>query len=486
MYELALPPRPRKTPAYQWLYESLRAEILAGRLSAGTRLPSSRDLARQYGLSRGTIVNAFEQLANEGYVEGTIGAGTFVRCTLPDDMFSVDANAGRAMPAHPPRRFSAYGKRVQAFPSFDPPRIRAFRTDMPALDLFPTTLWAQVAARRLRRVSAKLLLGCDAIGYRPLREAIAAYLNTSRGVRCTADQVIVVTGVQHALDLVARLFLDEGDRACVEDPGYPGAAITFESFGAKVCALPLDDEGIVLRRRQLERARLVYVTPAHQFPVGTAMSLERRLELLDWARTSGALLFEDDYDSEFRFSGRPIPALQGLDQHGVVLFSGSFSKVLFPSLRLGYLVVPQDLVDKFAAAMSITTRHPPVLDQAVLSDFIDEGHFARHLRRMRQIYGERLAVLMEEGRRHLDGLLEISDVEAGMQTAAWLREGITADAATAAAAKREVDVTPLNRFTRGRMQREGLQLGFAAFDAREIRRGVRELAAALAKVAATS
>jgi GntR family transcriptional regulator / MocR family aminotransferase len=484
--QLALPPRKPGLPAYQWLYEALRRQILEGRLRPGARLPGTRDLASQYGLSRGTIVNAFEQLATEGYIEGSVGSGTFVSATLPDELLEAgrQSRTSRASRAHPKRVLSEYARRIRPLRMTETPRLRAFRTDVPALDLFPTTLWAQVAARRQRRLSVKLLLGCEPMGYRPLREAIADYLTTSRGVRCSADQIAIVSGVQEALDRVARLFLDVGDRACTEDPGYPGAAAVFESVGANVVALPIDDEGMEVREREMRNARIVYVTPAHQFPVGTAMTLGRRLTLLEWAQKSGALIFEDDYDSEFRYSGRPLPALQGLDPHGVVLFTGGFSKVLFPSLRLAYLVVPEDLVPLLNASMSTTIRHPPVPEQAVLCDFITEGHFGRHLRRMRQIYGGRLTVLLEEGRRHLSGLLDISDVEAGLQTPGWLREGIDDVAAAKAAAARDVDVTPISQYSR-RKTRPGLQLAFAAVDEAEIRRGVKELAIALSRRASS-
>jgi GntR family transcriptional regulator/MocR family aminotransferase len=245
----------------------------------------------------------------------------------------------------------------------------------------------------------------------------------------------------------------------------------------------LDNEGMELRAAGLKGARLVYVTPGHQFPLGIGMSLPRRLQLLEWARKSGALIFEDDYDSEYRYSGRPVPALQGLDRNGSVLFAGSFSKVLFPSLRLGYLVIPPDLVDYFAATKSVTSRHAQLIDQAVLCDFITEGHFGRHLRRMRGLYAERLSVLLQSARDRLAGLLDISDVEAGLQTVGWLRGGITGESAARAAAARHVDVVPLSRYTRGRAAQcatqEGLQLGFAAVDSREIERGVKELALAL-------
>jgi GntR family transcriptional regulator/MocR family aminotransferase len=308
---------------------------------------------------------------------------------------------------------------------------------------------------------------------------VADYLTTSRGVKCTAEQVAIVSGVQEALDLTARLLLNPGDRVSMENPGYTGAAMVFEAVGAKVCSVRLDDDAVGLPYRTLHASRLVYVTPAHQFPLGTTMGLRRRLELLEWARRSGALVFEDDYDSEYRYSGRPVPALQGLDDSGRVLFAGSFSKVLFPSLRLGYLVIPAELVPCFAAAKSLASRHAQLPDQAALCNFIDEGHFGRHLRRMRQAYAERLGALLDGARQKLAGLLDISSVEAGLQTAGWLRRGIDGESAATAAAERDVEVVPLSRYGRGSVAPEGLQLGFAAVDPTEIRRGVRELAAAL-------
>jgi GntR family transcriptional regulator/MocR family aminotransferase len=480
-FELALPPKDSAAPAYRWLYTSLRAAILEGRLHPASRLPATRDLARQYHLSRGTIVNAVEQLKSEGYVQARMGSGTYVSNTLPDELLQV---RGRAKPPLPlertkPRIISAYAKRVHLFPTFAPRPSRAFRPNLPALDLFPATVWAQVAARRLRKVSTNFLLGCDALGYLPLRQAVADYLNSSRGVNCAPDQVAIVSGAQEALDLVARLFVNPGDRVCVENPGYIGATIVFESLGAKISYVPLDEEGIKLGESTLRNARLVYVTPGHQFPLGITMSLSRRLQLLESARKSRTLILEDDYDSEFRYSGRPVPALQGLDRHGQVLFMGSFSKVLFPSLRLGYLVLPSDLLDRFSATLSITRRHAPLMEQAILSDFITAGHFGRHLRRMREIYAERLSVLLHSAKHNLAGLLEISGVEAGLQTVGWLKRGINAESAAAAATKRNVEVIPLSVYSQGNIASTGLQLGFAAVDAKEIRRGLQDLAIAL-------
>jgi len=480
-FGLTLPPRHSETAAYRWLYASLRAEILEGRLRSGAKLPATRDLARQYGLSRGTIVSAFELLKSEGYLEGTVGSGTYVSKILPDSFLQVKRTPDSKQSVRRKKKSSVsdYGRRVNLFSAFENRPGRAFRANLPALDLFPTTLWAQITARRLRRASMQLLLGCDAMGYGPLRDAVANYLSTSRGVKCSPEQIAIVSGVQEAIDLTARILVNPGDRVYMENPGYIGARMVFEAMGAKVVAARMDDEGMKVPGLSLRGSRLVYVTPSHQFPLGIAMSLSRRLELLEWARKSGAFIFEDDYDSEYRYSGPPIPALQGFDRHGLVIFAGSFSKVLFPSLRLGYLVIPPDLMTLYAAAISLTTRHAPLTEQAVLCDFITEGHFGRHLRRMREVYAERLSVLLDAAREKLAGLMEVSEIEAGLQTVGWLREGIDGESATRAAAARNVDVFPLSRYTQGKVAREGLQLGFAAVDAPEIRRGVQELAAAL-------
>lgn len=480
--EILLGERAEGESAYRWLYGALRREILEGRLRPGTRLPATRDLAREHGLSRGTIVTAFEELKSEGYIEGSTGSGTYVSKVLPEELLEVRRKGARKDSLQrPERKFSGYGSSIRMFPGLSGRAPRAFRSNLPAVDEFPVTLWAQIANRKLRRAPAAMLMGGEAAGYKPLREAIAAYVSRSRGVVCTAAQVVVLSGVQEALDLAVRLFLDHGDRVLMEDPGYVGAARIFEAMGAKMVSLGIDEQGAKLPDAG-ETARLVYVTPAHQAPLGVTMSLARRLELLEWAKRTGALIFEDDYDGEYRYSGRPVPALQGLDRSGVVLFAGSFSKVLFPSLRLGYLIVPEDLVERFAAAKSILNRHTPLLEQTVLCEFIDAGHFGRHLRRMREMYSERLGVLLEEGKKRLGGALEISEIEAGLQTMGWLAKGFEGRAVKSAAAARGVEVIPLAEFyrsTQEKLERDGLQIGFAAIGTREIRRGVEELARVL-------
>jgi GntR family transcriptional regulator / MocR family aminotransferase len=479
-FGLVLAPRDPSTRACQWLYAGLRGAILRGQLRPSARLPSTRELAAQYGVARGTVVAAFAQLESEGYINSTVGSGTYVNAILPDDLLQVAPPTG-ARAARPPRRtLSDYAARVTTFPALEHRPSRAFRANLPALDQFPVDVWAQLASRRLRGASTQLFLSSEILGYRPLREALVDYLATSRGVTCHADQVMIVAGVQEALDLVVRLVLNPGDAVCMEDPGYRGARQVFQAAGARITAVPVDDAGMTLRPQLLRRAKLIYLTPAHQYPLGMAMTLPRRLALLEAVRATSTLIFEDDYDSEYRYSGRPIPALHGLDSRGQVVFAGSFSKVLFPSMRLGYLVVPADLVERFAAARSIVCRHLPVLEQAIVCDFITGGHFGRHLRRMRELYAERLSVLVECARQQLAGALELSPIEAGLQTVGWLAPGISAAAVAEAARARNVEVFPLPRSSRGAMPRDGLQLGFAAVNPREIRRGVTELAHVLA------
>jgi GntR family transcriptional regulator / MocR family aminotransferase len=484
--ELVLGPRADGQSTQGWVYEGIRAAILDGRLRAGARLPATRDLAHQHGLARGTVVAAFTQLQAEGYVRSTVGSGTVVGAVPPDALLGVERWRHRRRPRPTPSRpvhLSRFARRVKPFPVLEPRRTHAFRTDLPALELFPATLWAQVTGRVMRRASTRLLLRCEPLGHRPLREAVAAHLRAARGARCEAEQVAIVSGVQEALDLAARLLVDPGDRVCLEDPGYGGAARAFGAVGARLVPVPVDSEGLVVDLARLRGARLVYSTPAHQYPLGVTMSIARRLALLRWARASGAVLFEDDYDGEFRYQGRPIPSLQGLESDAPVLLAGSFGKVLFPALRLGYLVLPGELVERLAALRSATVRHPPVPEQAVLTAFIEEGHLGRHVRRMREVYAERRAALVEAAERLLSERLLLSPVEAGLQTSGLLGSGFRAEAVVRAAAEKGVEVSALGREWQGRFRREGLQLGFAAVPPEEIRRGVDVLARVLDRTA---
>jgi GntR family transcriptional regulator / MocR family aminotransferase len=470
--ELALRERGPQVPLTDWLYGELRQAILNGQLRPGTRLPATRDFARQYEVSRGTTVSAFERLQSEGYLICRVGAGTWVNEQLPAHLLSTKKRQVRL------RNLPASVQRL----AFSRP-ARPFRSYEPAIAEFPTDIWARVAGRRLRRASPSLLAGDEPRGSGLLREAIAAYLGSSRGVKCSADQIVIVSGAQQGLDLLARLLVKPGEPVWIEDPGYFGATAAFRNAGARLIPVPTDAEGLVVSAgiRLCNRARAAYVTPAHQFPLGMTMSIERRLALLAWARKASAFLIEDDYDSEYRFDGSPVPALQGLDDGGSVILVGSFSKVLFPSLRVGYLVLPAALVDPLLTLRFAVDLHPSGLDQAILSDFIMEGHFARHIRRMRDLYAARLAALQEAAQKHLAGLLDISPIRAGLSTAGFLQNGMSARQAEAAAAAQGIELMALDRFSLTNTVAPGLRLGFAPFDQRAIVRGIAALAAILGK-----
>ncbi len=478
-FELALNRRQPHQTLTNWLYRELCSAILDGRLSAGIRLPGSRDFAVQYGISRGTVVNVFERLQAEGYVSGRVGRGTRVsegiRVAVPSSTIPL------CQPAYIRRATSAY-ERPKPFVdwvAFE--GRRPFQMSDPAVLDFPSRIWGGIAARHARRFQSWLRAEDDGTGYRPLRKAIAQYLGLSRGVKCDAEQVVIVSGVQQALDLLLRLLVKKGDPVWMEDPGYFGALIALKNAGAKIIPVPVDDHGLCVSvgMKLCPKATGVFLTPGHQYPLGMTMSLERRIEVLQWASKAGAFIIEDDYDSEFRFAEQPVGALQGLDRNSNVTFVGTFNKVLFSSLRLGYIVLPPPLVDVFLSHRRQTDFHTLSLDQAVLCDFIAEGHFSRHLRRMRDLYASRLAFMIDAGREHLKGLLRISGVQAGLYTAAFLENGMTSREAEAAAAARGVETRALDRFTLRRKDPKGILLGFAAHDEKAIRQGLVRLAAAL-------
>jgi GntR family transcriptional regulator/MocR family aminotransferase len=476
-FEFPLDDRPEHQTLTSWLYAQLRLAIIEGRLRPGMRLPASRDFAQQYGLSRGTVVSVFERLQAEGYVSSHVGSGTRVN---PMEATGPVRAANSEPPAYIRRAIQEY---VQPKPWRGltvMPGIRPFCMGSTASNEFPAELWGRIAGRRARRFESWLRSDHDGRGYRPLREAIAGYLSSSRGVRCNADQVIVVSGVQQALDLLARLLLKPGDPVWMEDPGYFGATIAFNNTGAQMIPVPVDKQGLAVSAglKMCRRAKGVYITPAHQFPLGMTMSLERRLALLNWASRMGAFILEDDYDSEYRFEGPPVPAMQSLDQNSNVIFIGSFNKLLFPSLRIGYVVLPPSLVDLFLAFRYRTDLHNLSADQAVLCDFIADGHLGSHLRRMRSLYASRLSALIEGSKRYLNGLLEISGVRAGLYTAAFLKNGMTSRQAEKAAATRGVEVIATDRYTLNCPDPKAVLLGFAAFDENTIRAGLIKVAAA--------
>ncbi len=468
-------------PMYRQLYDYFRESILDGRLRPGQRLPATRQLAKELGVSRNTVMLAFDDLLSEGYLEGRAGSGTFITGTLPENMtHAQQPEAARQKKLHSSRQFSQRGEMMVSTSICDmncAADIRPFQHGVPALPEFPYEIWARIAARQLRSTSLISLGYNEPAGYRPLREAIAGYLRTSRAVRCEADQIIMVNGVQQAMDLIARLLLDPGDIAWVEDPGYVGTNRALANAGAQLVPVPIDEEGldVAYGRKKANDARLVYVTPSHQYPLGVTMSVCRRLELLSWADEADAWIVEDDYDSEYRYCGRPLSSLQGLDVGDRVIYLGTFSKVLFPSLRLGYIVVPEHLVDGFQTARTVVDRHAPVFEQMVLANFIEEGHFARHIRRMRMLYEERQNFLKDAIAAELGGLMRASAADAGMHLVGWLPEQFDDRQVAALARQNGLIVNSVSNYSLEHYHKPGLVMGYSAYDEKAIRQGIRTL-----------
>ena len=472
-------------PMYRQVYRRLRAAILGGALPHGTRLPSTRQLAAELDLSRNTVEVAFEQLRAEGFIERRVGAGSFVAMSRTDRPVAPAGRTRSARASESASLLSARGRLVaEAGTRAGQAASRTFAPCVPGLQDFPVALWNRVLAKRARLGGGALLETGDPAGYRPLREATAAYLGAVRGVQCDWRQVLIVGSTQQALDLVARLVLDPGDEAWIEEPGYLGARAALAAAGARLVPVPVDADGIVVEQgvALAPRARLAYVTPSHQYPLGVTTTLARRVALLAWAERAAAWIVEDDYDSEFRYAGRPLAAVQGLDRSGRVLYTGTFNKVMFPSLHVAYLVVPPGLAERVVAARAVTDGPVATLAQAALADFIGDGHFAAHIRQMRRLYEERRDVLRHELAQRLGTLLTVAHAEAGLHLAALLPRGVDDRPLSTAAAAAGLDVPPLSRYYLGRPSRRGLVLNFAGTARAEIIAGVRTLARVASKM----
>jgi GntR family transcriptional regulator / MocR family aminotransferase len=478
---------------YQQLYHALRRAILTGALAPGVRLPSTRAFAHDLGVSRNTVLLAYDQLLAEGYAVGHTGSGTYVASTLPDVMLSSPQplESTRNDTATTLPLLSAYGKRLMGRA---PPTALGlfqhsytlrydFRYGVPAVEEFPHPIWRRLLARRGRTASLDSLHYGPPEGHGPLREAIAGYLQRARGVVCNADQVIVVNGSQQALDLTARVLLDAGDGVVIEEPHYQGARQVFLAAGARLLTVPVDAEGLQVAALPDAAAgvRLAYVTPSHQFPSGAIMSLARRLGLLAWAERVGAYIVEDDYDSEFRYTGRPVEALQGLDRSGRVIYVGTFSKVLFPALRLGYVVLPPALGRVFAAAKWLADRHTSSFEQEVLTDFICEGHFERYLRRSRTRNAIRRETLLEALVEHLGTRVAVSGANAGMHLLVWLHDlaPTALEVLITRAAQAGVGLYSITPYYLAPPPQAGLLLGYTSMTPGTIRAGIRRLATLL-------
>jgi GntR family transcriptional regulator / MocR family aminotransferase len=478
---IALDPK-GKIPMYRQLYEWFRGAILDGQLRPGQRVPSTRSLAAELKLSRIPVSSAYEQLQAEGYFETFTGAGTCVARSIPDDTLKAavgkSRNASRQSSGKKaPRRVSRRVALMHMEPQSWLDNLGAFRVSLPAIDHFPIGIWSKLVARHSRNPPIGSMVYQDAMGWLAFREVIAEYLGTVRGVRCEPSQILVTTGSQQGLQLSAQVLLDPNERVWIEEPGYHGARHALMAAGAQLIPVPVDAEGLNVAEgiRRNRNALAVYITPSHQYPMGMTMSATRRMLLLNWAMRTGAWIIEDDYDSEYRFGGRPIASLQGADTDARVIYIGTFNKVLFAALRLGYVVVPKDLVPAFATARDAADVFSSTLYQAVMTDFIREGHFARHIRKMRMLYMERRAALVETIHKQMGDKLEVVGAEAGMHLVALLPPGVSDVVVGRKAAQMGVSAMPLSFCCLKPPARGGLILGYGGVDAKQAHEGIRKL-----------
>ncbi len=468
--------RDSTSPLHRQIYDQWRQGILTGRFRPADRVPSTRELSAELRVSRSTVTLAYEQLIAEGYLEPARGAGTFVCRELPDELLRPHQRQTRRGEEIPTVRLSRYGAGLtRDFAYTNAPCGFVCLTQWrPDLSLFPIAIWRKLMLRRLRSAAPELFDYSDeSTGFEPLRTEIAAYVSRSRAVHCTPEQVVIVNGSAQGIDLCARLLLEPGDGVAIENPGYHGAHRILAGYGARLRPARIDENGIVVCDLG-DKARVVYVTPSHQFPTGVAMSLARRLELLEWARHHNAVVIEDDYDSEYRYSGPPLPSLQGLAAGVAVIYIGTFSKVMFPSLRIGYVIAPPGLMAPLRRAKWLADRHTLVPEQAALADFIAEGHLERHIRRMRRAYGARRDALVESLGRYFGDRAEIHGDAAGMHLLVRFKDPKIAEKAVAAkvqlasSAACYLTEPPEGEFI----------LGFSAVSERAIREGIRRLAEA--------
>jgi GntR family transcriptional regulator/MocR family aminotransferase len=488
-FEMVRLDRAAAEPLHHQLYRQIRDEIRSGNFNSSLRLPSSRALAADLGISRMTVNLAFAELEAEGYLTAKTGSGTFVADPLPEAFLSADH--GRLSPQEAEE--TRLSDRVNKIPDrrvreeFDLGATGAapgvlLTSGIPAVDEFPIAVWERLRAQLLAKKGANLLRYGSNRGDADLREAVAAYLCDFRGARCHPDQILIVAGMQQAMLISAMAVLDPGDGAWIEDPGFHQARRVFALAGATIVARPVDAEGIVIHGAPSRPPpRIIFVTPSHQFPLGVTMSLKRRKALLEFAQTRGAYILEDDYNSEFRFSGPPLPCLQGLDRSGRVIYAGTMSKILYPSLRLGYLLVPAPLADAVAKLRTTMDQHSPTIDQATLARFITEGFYLSHVRRMRKIYSERREVFIEHFNKLLSDRFTLEIADAGLHALAWFRSAKDLSVLQRAGRQLGVRLSPLSVFCIDAKLPPALVLGFAAWSPAQIQEGLGRLARALEK-----
>ena len=471
--------RNSSTPLHRQIYDIYRAAIVNGNLAPEQKVPSSRALAAELRISRIPVLSAYAQLLGEGYLESVEGGGTFVSKSLPDRFPSSQHRREETPKVHSgPRPISS---RSATLPSFiGAPWLvgrGAFTVGQVAVEHFPFHVWLRLVSRYYKSVRAAPLYFSDPMGSKDFRSSIAKYLRTVRSVKCDADQIMVVSGSQQALDVAARVLLDPGDSVWLEEPGYSLSRRVFMLAGCRLIPVPVDQEGLSVAAgiRLCKNARAAYVTPSHQFPLGATMSSSRRHQLLEWAQQVGAWIIEDDYDSEYRYESSPIASLQGLDRNSRVIYVGTFSKTLYPSLRVGYVVIPTDLVDRFAATRLAMDVYPSDLFQAVLSDFINEGHYSRHLRRTSLLYRERREALVNAIAEQFGSAVQVQGEQSGLHLVATLPEGLDDQQVAKRAAAKNVWAWPLSTCYLGRPVLQGLVLGFGSTPLAEVGPAIRRL-----------
>jgi GntR family transcriptional regulator/MocR family aminotransferase len=476
--QLVIPLSKRGEPLYRQVYRGLRQAILAGTFRAGEKLPATRELADELGISRTVVLLAYEQLVAEGFATARGGSGTYVSAGLSRGVGGVGRpkKSERAAKLH----LSRFGSAVDAVGSsvdFPGRRSVPMRYDFAYggrgdVDNFPFQMWRRILLRHARKAPIRQLDYGVAAGSLALREAISVHLRRSRAVICDASQVIVVNGSQQALDLIARVLIELGDAVAVEDPQYQGTREVLRAAGARLLPVPVDRDG--LRPDELPRqARVAFVTPSHQFPTGAILPLARRVALLDWARRKDAVVVEDDYDGEFRYEGQPLESLQGLDSEGRVIYVGTFSRTIFSALRIGYLIAPKSLVAAFTAAKWLCDRHTATLEQETLAEFISTGMYERHLRRIRRRNTAHRAALLDAIREHLGGRVEVGGDGAGTHVVLWPADKrVAEDAVIRSAAGRGVGVYGIAGYFLARAARAGLMLGYSRMNEQQIREGI--------------
>lgn len=479
--------RQDRQPLYRQLYAEIRKSILAGQMLPGMQLPPSRDFCQALQISRQTVLNAYDQLLAEGYLRGSVGQGTFVNEDLPAIAQRGKTKVNDISTTKLLDRISRRGLQhidPRGSTRFHQGSVRAFRVSMPDLDLFPFDIWARLEARHCRHPKGQLGYG-DPAGHLALRELLAVYLKAVRGVNCSPEQILITSGSQQALYLLSTMLLDPGEKAVVEYPCYRGTTAALHAAQADICAVPVDDEGMDVEyaARHYPDARVAFVTPSHQMPLGMTMSLQRRMALLEWAQARAVWIVEDDYDSEYRFGSSPLASLQSLDTHQSVIYVGTLSKVLFPGLRLGYLVLPEKLLEPMIQAKAVIDKHTSIMPQMTLADFIAEGHFGRHIKRTRKVYAERQACLVNCLEKELADELVCGAQDGGLDLAVYFKHAYDEAQIIEAGQEIGLELRGLGHYADvpGKTNRPaespgGLLLGFASLTCAEIERSVSKLA----------